>query len=101
MATVTREQRIREYAKPAREENWNGASRDMKDIDRWSERAHRESDGHRHRAKAGEMSLPSTGEMELHSTATGAPADRRAVAKKDLNHDIEGSAYMKGVRRTA
>jgi hypothetical protein len=98
MKPMSRQSRLREYAKPTREANWCGESSESS-IDRWSQRAHEESDGHRHRAKSGKMELPSTGEMKLHDTAAPRVADPRKVAKADLNH--EGSSYMKSIRRNA
>jgi hypothetical protein len=100
---MSRIDRLREYARPASPKNWCGASRDEKYIDRWSERAHQESDGYKHRASDGPMELPDTGKMKLRETSMRPlvrDADRvERDARADLNH--VGSLYMRYVRRNA
>jgi hypothetical protein len=101
---MSRLDRLREYSKPTRSANWNGASRDQADIDRWSERA-TENSKLAPRASKGEMKLPDTGKsMEMRSTKsaprTNAEIDKRMAGKDDLNH-VGDSAYLAGVRRNA
>ena len=100
---MSRMDRLKEYAKPLRPENWQGASRDMDCIDRWSDRATDES----HiapRASSGPMDLPSTTsrQMGLRSTKsaprTSAEIDARMAGKDDQNF-VGSSAYMRGIRR--
>jgi hypothetical protein len=95
---MPKQPRLDEYANPTSEKWWCGEST-KEYIRDWSERAHRESDSHLHRAKSGPVELPTTGEVNLHPTA-GRSGDQRAQAKADRN--FAGSdSYMPGVRRTA
>jgi hypothetical protein len=93
------QKRIKEYANPSHSE-WRGQST-AENIDRWSKRAEKESDGARHRAKGGDVELPSTGEMHVHSTRqeAGHTGDFYENAKRDLNRDVN-NPYAKGIRRT-
>jgi hypothetical protein len=98
---MSRQKRIEEYANPSSKVWWDGRS-NREAISRWSERAHQESDGARHRAsKRKEPELPSTGEMNVHSThrAGHMQGDPYARARGDLNHNNKLSGYLKGVRR--
>jgi hypothetical protein len=101
---MTRTDRLKEYAKPLRAANWQGAGRDQENIDRWSQRAADESKI-APRAPGGEMKLPNTGrQMDVRSTTT-APrearnVDKRMVAKDDMNN-VGDSAFLRGVRRQA
>jgi hypothetical protein len=102
---MSRISRLREYAKPTREANWQGASRDQANIDRWSERAAENSDGADHRGSSGEVKLPDTGKrMDVRSTKsaqrTSAEIDARMRGKDDLNF-VGDSSYMAGIRRNA
>ena len=97
---MSREERIKRAANPSDPRNWDGRS-NKEAINRWSERAHKESDGARHRASSGDVKLPSTGEMGVHSTSRaghmeGDPYER---AKADRNHDDKLTDYMRGLRR--
>jgi len=100
---MSRIKRLEEYAKPLRPGNWQGASRDEKNIARWSERASKESKI-APRAKDGPIDLPPTGRrIETRETAMAPKVSRRVdsvmkAAKSDIN-DV-GSSYMKGVRRS-
>jgi hypothetical protein len=90
--------RLEDYSRPASDVWWDGRSNE-KAIERWSERAHQESDGARHRASTRkEPELPSTGEMNVHSTH-GRAGDQRAAAKSDKNHVDKLSMYMRGIKR--
>jgi hypothetical protein len=112
---MSRESRLKEYARPLRPENWQGAGRDQANIDRWSERATKESQiaaralGPVHGGPLGTKdqdlpSLPSTGKrQESRPTAMG-PREPRNINKRmrgedDLNH-VGESNYMAGIRRT-
>jgi hypothetical protein len=95
---MTRQSRLQEYANPTRPENWNGEST-KEYIGRWSERAHAESDGHKHRAKSGAMELPDTAQAPQ-AARPRFIADPRAEAKADKNFSGSDS-YMPGTRRTA
>jgi hypothetical protein len=102
---MSRIERLKEYARPLRPENWQGAGRDQANIDRWSARASENSDGADHRGSDGEMKLPSTGRRQESRPTEMGPLVPRKInsvmvdAKSDLNH--EGSDYMKSVRRDA
>jgi hypothetical protein len=94
--------RLREYEKPTRKENWQGASRDQSNIDRWSDRTSNSSKI-APRARGGEMKLPSTGKQtELRDTSMSPRTSRKVNAamrdEDDLNH--VGSPFMRDVRRT-
>jgi hypothetical protein len=96
--------RLKEYARPTRRENWQGAGRDQGNIDRWSDRA---SDNSQiaPRAPSGEVKVPDTGKRtELRDTAMSPrearKADARMVAKEDTNF-VGDSSFMAGVRRNA
>jgi hypothetical protein len=96
---MTFQKRISEYANPSHSE-WRGQST-QENIDRWSKRAEKESDGARHRAStAKEPTLPPTGEVRTHSThqRAGTSEDFYERAKADLNGGKLAS-YMPGVRR--
>ena len=102
---MSRLDRLRDYANPVSRENWRGASRDMANIDRWSERASEESDSYRHRAKGGQVQLPDTGgKVAVHDSAApprhDPDVDARMKAKADSNF-VGSSPYMRGVRRDA
>jgi hypothetical protein len=96
------EERLRTYSKPLDKSHWQGASRGMEDIDRWSQRASENSDGWKHRAMSGEIELPPTGrQIETRDTAMAPRVPRnanRAMVNADMN-DV-GSSFMPGVRRT-
>ncbi len=97
---MSRIERLKDYANPVSRANWRGAGRDKANIERWQERATENSDGHKHRAKSGAMTLPDTGEVRLHDTSERhIPADPRARAKSDPNF-VGSSKYMPGVRRS-
>jgi hypothetical protein len=99
---MSRSSRLKEYAKPNRRENWNGAARDQANIDRWSDRA-TDNSKIAPRASDGEMKLPST-KMNLRDTAmvpkVSRGTDPRMVAKSDKNSSGD-STYMAGIRRDA
>jgi hypothetical protein len=100
---MSRLERLKEYAKPTRKENWQGAGRDQANIDRWSERATENSDGADHRATGTERAeAHSTGKKPVDRPTSIAPrasrdVDARMVDKDDLNH--VGSTFMRDVRR--
>ena len=99
---MSRIDRLKEYAKPLRAQNWQGASRDQSNIDRWSGRAEANSQL-APRATDKPMSLPSTGKrVSLRDTNMQPKVNRKAdaamkAAKADPNH--LGSLYMRNVRR--
>jgi hypothetical protein len=98
---MSRQERITRAANPSDPRNWDGRS-NKEAIARWSERAHQDSDGARHRASTRkEPELPSTGEMNVHSThrAGHMQGDPYAMARGDLNHDNKLTEYLKGIRR--
>ena len=109
---MSRLERLKEYAKPTRRENWQGAGRDEANISRWSERATENSDGADHRATGTERAeAHSTGKrVDLRSTKSAPRADAatdarmvddaRAVAKADTNF-VGDLSYMRGIRRNA
>ena len=99
-------ERLKEYAKPLRPENWQGAGRDQANIDRWSARASENSDGDRHRATGTERAeAHDTGKrVESRPTEMGPRVPRKinsvmSDARRDVNHI--GSDYMKSIRREA
>jgi hypothetical protein len=101
---MSRLERLREYARPSRPENWQGAGRDQANIDRWSERASENSQV-APRAAKGEVRVPDTGKRtELRDTAMSPRTSRKVDAamrgadEDDLNH--VGSPFMRDVRRT-
>ncbi|MGB6400471.1 MAG: hypothetical protein WBF73_33020 [Bradyrhizobium sp.] len=107
---MSRLERLREYARPTRRENWRGAGRDQGNIDRWSERASENSEI-APRASDKPMDLPSTTNRQLGLRSTkSAPrtdaatdarmVDARTAAKDDTNF-VGDSSYMRGVRRNA
>jgi hypothetical protein len=100
-----REERIRMYRNPSDPKWWDGRSCYQENIDRWSARAHKESDGAAHRAKSGNVNLPPLGSRDgIVNHDTAAPPsgmEARERAKRDMNHDIGATMYMKGVRRNA
>ena len=93
---MSRMKRLSEYADPSHSK-WRGQST-AENISRWSERAHQESDGARHRAKGGSTELPTTGPVKLHETHVRAGV-MRDEAKADKNHVDKLTEYMRGVRR--
>jgi hypothetical protein len=103
---MSRIERLREYAKPTRREDWRGASRDQSNIDRWSTRASENSDGADHRATGTERAeAHSTGKrVDLRSTKaeprTSAEIDARMAGKNDRNSS-DTSPYLPGIRREA
>jgi hypothetical protein len=84
----TRTERLREYAKPLRPENWQGNSRDQKNIDRWSARAS---------ANSISDDNPPTKPGMVEPSKPGQGDDFRRKGKADKN-DV-GSTFMPGVRR--
>jgi hypothetical protein len=95
--------RLKEYAKPLRKENWQGAGRDQSNLDRWSQRATEESKI-APRASGGEMKLPSTGKQPALRDTSMSPRTSRKVdaamcGKDDLNV-VGSSPFMRDVRRT-
>ena len=108
-------ERLREYAKPLRKENWQGASRDEGYIDRWSDRASEESQiaprAAGTRSTNGEVGrdldpprMPSTGAVANRDTSMrpreARKVDRLMAGDDDLNHVGSGS-YLPEVRRKA
>jgi len=95
--------RLREYAKPTREANWQGAGRDQANIDRWSDRA----------TDNCKLAPHATGlDVRAEAHSTGRQTDLRDTRKQprtsrkvdaamrgddDLNH--VGSSFMAGTRR--
>jgi hypothetical protein len=100
---MSRQDRLREYSRPSRPENWRGAGRDMENINRWSDRAAENSitpkNVDKFRAKGGAMDLPPTGETKVKPT-TGRSGDQREQAKADKNFVGAADFYPK-VRRGA
>jgi hypothetical protein len=97
--------RLKQYKNPSSKAWWDGESTSQ-NIARWSRRASENSDGHRHRAKSGEVELPSTRSppSSFHPTAgtasgVGKLEAARYEAKRDKNN-VGSSGYMHGVRRT-
>lgn len=105
---MSRQERLKEYAQPTRRENWQGASRDQGNIDRWSERATENSDGADHRATGTQRAeAHSTGKRPVDRPTSMAPKQARNVdrnmvdaAKADTNF-VGDSSYMRGIRRNA
>src|SRR6266550_4071927 len=114
MAEVTRSSRIKDYSNPNSPKNWNGASRDMGYIDRWSGRASDNSEiAPRAKGKTSNNGstekdrdpprVHSTGKaMRLRDTEARPYRERsgdamREAAKADKNHS-DSSPYLKGVR---
>jgi hypothetical protein len=98
---TNRLERLREYAKPTREGNWQGASRDQANIDRFSERASEES-RLAPRGRDGSIELPATGKSMANRDTSMSPRTSRKIdaamsGRDDLNH--VGSSYMAGTRR--
>jgi hypothetical protein len=103
---MSRMDRLKEYAKPLRPQNWQGETNDMANIDRWSGRATANSHLAPRATGIDETVMPhSTGKsMDMRSTTT-APrearnVDKRMVAKDDMNN-VGDSPYLRGVRRQA
>jgi hypothetical protein len=97
MATPLKD-RIKTYNDPTSEVWWDGRSNE-KAIQRWSQRAHELSDGHRHRGSDGPMELPDTNSRQGPDPHTHRSGDQRAQAKADLNHRMD-YPYFEKVRRT-
>ncbi|WP_043159325.1 hypothetical protein [Bradyrhizobium sp. Ai1a-2] len=99
---MSRQERLKEYANPRREANWDGAASDKANLDRWAARAS-ENSAIAPRARSGEVRLPDTG-MNVHDSAAPPRRDRgvdaRMKAKADLDTD-GGSSYMRSIRRNA
>lgn len=98
---MTRQSRVKEYAKAAAESK--GVGREQDNIDHWAKRAEQNSQIAPH---------PSGGPMKLHSTGKQAAlrdtdqvpfhhrkVDARMAAKEDQN--VVGNPCMRGVRRNA
>jgi hypothetical protein len=103
---MSRMDRLKEYAKSLRPENWQGETNDKANIDRWSARATNNSQLAPRATGIDETVMPhSTGKsMDTRST-TAAPrearsVDKRMVAKDDMNN-VGDSPYLRGVRRQA
>src|SRR6266851_726302 len=100
---MSRQDRLKEYAKPLRAANWQGAGRDQANIDRWADRAS-ENSKLAPRASKGEMQLHDTGKAMAMRSTTSRPYRRDGdgvidQARSDMN--IEGdSKYLAGIRRT-
>jgi len=100
---MSRIERLKEYAKPLRPENWQGETNDKANIDRWSRRATSESRIAPHATGIDETVMPhSTGKsMGMRDTAMSPRTSRKVDAAMrgadDLNH--VGSSYMAGIRR--
>jgi hypothetical protein len=106
-------ERLRQYANPRSKENWRGAGRDQKNIDRFSERATENSELAPRASGKPNNGVPeretdppelhNTGKVKLRSTATpprrDREIDRHMAGEDDPNH--VGSGYMPGVRREA
>jgi hypothetical protein len=94
-------ERLKEYANPTRAGNWNGASRDQADLDRWSKRATEQSQC-APRASDKAMRLPDTNAKQQldpkSSPRTSAEIDARMSGRDDPNH-VGGGGYMKTIRR--
>jgi hypothetical protein len=111
---MTRIERLKQYANPTRRQNWEGCSRQLKYIDRWSARASRESEiAPRAKGKVdlGTTLVPYTDEPQEHPTGRRMemrptdmpPKVSRAVdkamvdAKNDRNHT--GGSHLRNIRR--
>jgi hypothetical protein len=87
---------------------WRGQST-KENIGRWSERAHKESDGARHRAQSGEIELPTGSMRDSYPGSAKSGEDARRIAKAEVNHSGRDSSYdatlalygAKNVRRQA
>lgn len=106
--------RLERYADPSNKANWRGAGRDQKNIDRWSERASRNSEiapraagdpstnGSRQMLQDPPKVPPNGGRAMPHSTE--APPRRKpqvdayVEGRKNLNHT--GGSFVPKVRRT-
>ena len=102
MAKNLRQERINGYA---RAKGPGGEASDQKNLDYWADRATKNSEV-APRASNGAMKLPSTGKrVDVRDTTMSPKASRnvdaRMAAKDDLNHEEEGSSYMRGIRRNA
>jgi hypothetical protein len=99
---MSRQDRLKEYAKPLRSENWQGAGRDQENIDRWSARA---SDNSQiaPRASDGPMKLPST-KVTMRDTSMkpyrsqGEAMRKEALADTNIAGD---SPFLRSVKRQA
>jgi hypothetical protein len=94
--------RLREYARPTRPENWAGAGRDQADIDRWTEWCS-ENSNQGTRAKDGPIELPNTGKVKTRPTEMSPRTSRKVDAAMRGDGDLNnvGSSYLRGVRREA
>ncbi|MCP3382858.1 hypothetical protein NLM31_21050 [Bradyrhizobium sp. CCGUVB4N] len=111
---MSRLDRLREYSRPTRRENWDGESCDKANLDRWSQRA-TENSKVAPRARGGAMRLPDTdsdgrgGKITAGAEsgvgrlqkAAHADKDARAAAKADTNHASSESDYLASIRRQA
>ena len=91
---ASRLERLRSYKKM---EGPKGESHDMRNLDYWSARAS-ENSNMWHRAKGGEVKLPSTGGQWDAPPYRSEGEAMRKTALRDLNH--LGSDYEKNVRRS-
>jgi hypothetical protein len=94
--------RLKEYEKPLRKQNWQGAGRSQANIDRWSNRATEQS-RIAPRASGGEVKLPDTGKQTaLRDTAMSPRTSRKVATRgKDVPNFVGDSSYMAGIRRNA
>lgn len=96
---MSRQDRLKEYAKPLRAANWQGAGRDQANIDRWSARA-AENSKIAPRATDGPMKLPST-KVNQRDTSMKPYQPRTNYGTDAMETNIEGdSVYLRGIRRT-
>jgi hypothetical protein len=99
---MSQQDRLKEYAKPLRAANWQGAGRDQANIDRWSERA-TENSQLAPRASKGEMKLPST-KVNTRDTSMKPYRSQADSMRKEALADtniVGDSKYLAGVRREA
>jgi hypothetical protein len=97
---MSRLERLKEYANPRH--GPQGAGRDQKNLDYWSDRAEANSEI-APRASDGPMRLPST-KVNTRDTAMGPKVSRGVDARMKAKADINvagGSAYLRGIRRNA
>lgn len=96
---MSRQDRLKEYSKPLRAGNWQGAGRDQANIDRWSERA-TENSQCAPRASDGPMKLPSTKVTTRDTNMKPYRSQADSMVKEALadKNDV-GSPFMRDVRR--